>query len=528
MEFFSRYGDSELLDIESSCVVSEDMLYLVEYDKLRFSVVVQRGLTTSLFDYELTVIGTLSGDISGVIFCSDSTCEDIYALSGENYQYKGIETAFHNYSSTDIRLFSDDTSVGTLIAYDEFQIDKYYEISAAYRLWNKEYYETILLYDQYDKSIFGTDERVCAVSEDILETARDGILRFDVLSEEDGVVLPIDAEWTIIGIITGEGAGQGMVYIPALSALSLEIPMTPFIGDWSTSTVWVSILLEPEVPVLGLVSGVSSLERYNDHALAGRAITSFYEGYDDSVFQSNELVCVISEDMSDRVVDGHISLNVVSKGIAGATPIDVELKIAGTISGSEERSVYIPFQTAGELGQEEVGGPQYTELIHARLIDNRTLDEFKEIASRTFTRVGVFFNPQVFAMIIYDAEFYDMTEAFMQTIFFIDIATPFVYVIAVCVGFVASFLLTRRRAGEFAVMRSVGVDKMCIFFGTLLEQTLLCAVGAALGCVLFKLTWEHVFIERALIFLGCYMLGAAVSATRAARTDVLRLLRDKE
>jgi len=62
----------------------------------------------------------------------------------------------------------------------------------------------------------------------------------------------------------------------------------------------------------------------------------------------------------------------------------------------------------------------------------------------------------------------------------------------------------------------------------LLEQTLLCVVGAALGCVLFRLTWGHVFIERALIFIGCYMLGAAISAVRAAGTDVLRLLRDKE
>ena len=153
---------------------------------------------------------------------------------------------------------------------------------------------------------------------------------------------------------------------------------------------------------------------------------------------------------------------------------------------------------------------------------------FKELATRTFTRVGIYFNPQVFAMTIYDAEFYDITEAFSQTIFFIDIATPFVYVLAVCVGFIASFLLTRRKIGEFAIMRSVGVNKMGIFFGTFLEQALLCAVGAALGSLLFTMTWGYVFITQPLIFLACYMLGVLVSAAKAAGTDVLRLLRDKE
>jgi len=62
----------------------------------------------------------------------------------------------------------------------------------------------------------------------------------------------------------------------------------------------------------------------------------------------------------------------------------------------------------------------------------------------------------------------------------------------------------------------------------LFEQAALCALGVALGCILFTLTWDYVFIERPLIFLGCYMLGAVISAARAAGTDVLRLLRDKE
>ena len=111
---------------------------------------------------------------------------------------------------------------------------------------------------------------------------------------------------------------------------------------------------------------------------------------------------------------------------------------------------------------------------------------------------------------------------------YVDIATPFVYFISISIGFIASFLLTRRRKSEFANMRSVGVGKGRIFLGALFEQTMLCAVGVVAAGALFSRVWGDVFIRESLIFLGCYMLGASISAARAAGTDVLRLLREKE
>jgi len=38
----------------------------------------------------------------------------------------------------------------------------------------------------------------------------------------------------------------------------------------------------------------------------------------------------------------------------------------------------------------------------------------------------------------------------------------------------------------------------------------------------------YLSFERALIFLACYMLGAIISAIRAAGTNVLLLLRERE
>jgi ABC-type antimicrobial peptide transport system permease subunit len=142
--------------------------------------------------------------------------------------------------------------------------------------------------------------------------------------------------------------------------------------------------------------------------------------------------------------------------------------------------------------------------------------------------VGVYFNDKTFAMTIFDAEYYDKTEALTQTIYFISFATPFVYALTACTGFVASYLLTRRRRGEFANMRSVGINKRDIFIGALFEQSALCAIGAAIGCAAFRMAWGDVYIRESALFLACYTLGAAISAARVAGTDVLKILRDKE
>ena len=558
LEFFEGYDASVFTDRGFVCVVSEDVLSLVDDGNLHFNIVVQRGPVTRSYDFDFTVVGTVSGDMRGVVLCDAKTASNIRTRtnaydSNKNY-YGGVN--FDYYFYTNIKFASDSETYGFLRAFGEFQLFYYNYISAYYLKWHSLYAEYIELFDGYDTDIFYTDERVCVVCEDVLEIAQDGVLRFDALQfrevevsdgdddgdddgydeEEDGYidqeyeadVFPIDADWKIIGTIKGENAGEGRVYIPIGAAESLDIPLNIWPSGLSSNIDKFDIFLAPDVPVVGSLSCVTSLDRYKAHALGGLAEVKYYEGYDDSIFATDELLCVIGEDMSDRVEDGLIRFDIMSNAFLGSEPFIVELKVAGIITGAEESTVYIPYLAASALGPEAENTPQYTELLHARLVDNRALDEFKETASRTFTRVGIFFNPLVFALTIYDAEFYDMTEAFMQTIFFIDIATPFVYVIAVCVGFVASFLLTRRRTREFAIMRSVGVNKSIIFFSTLFEQALLCAVGVALGAVIFTLTWDYVFVEQPLIFLGCYVLGVIISAAKAAGTDVLRLLKDKE
>ena len=414
----------------------------------------------------------------------------------------------------------------------------------------------ISYYEGYDDSIFTSfqpEERLLLIREELLELlplTQDGTVLVEISLGVGWTASVFRAPFTIAG--TFSGRGMGIAYC-SYDMLDATLRVSDGIGREKITVdgreVFVNVrrlralLLEPDPPQTWPLIGITAIDAHSAlselSALSAPSAPSsptyenssaivFYEGYDESVFTGNEYVCLVSEEILSATGGG--KLDVMYKSKAGLQPeaVSVELTVIGIVRGLDGPVVYIPFQTAGQLGFESDGGTPYTERLRAKITDNRELDAFKEVAVRSFTDVGVHINERTFAMTIYDGEFYDRTEALLQTIFFIDVATPFVYFITICVGFVASFLLTRRRKSEFATMRSLGVNRLSIFFGTLFEQASLCALGLVLGCAFFALTWGYVFIERPLVFLACYTLGTVISAAMAAGADVLRLLRDKE
>jgi small basic protein len=343
------------------------------------------------------------------------------------------------------------------------------------------------------------------------------------------------------------------------------------------------LFTDPEVPLsLANHTGGLTLKRTLDTSIGpvtGITVAedeeiTFYEGYGESIFKSEELICVVSEDMLERVENGALKIIIEGKlpdeylrklapdievfqggyyrrvlrgnnnhlepvsnedawivyEVIEGEKIVIEkvFAVAGTVEHAERGTVLAPFWTVSALGEEAVNSAPHTEKLSAIISDNRRLSEFKQIASVSFPRVRPIFDSRPVAMTVYDSEFYETLEPLRQNIILVDVAIPFLYAISVCIGFMASVLLTRRRKPEFAVMRSVGVGKFGIFFGTLAEQAVLSTAGAALGCALIAVTWGYVSFTRPAIFLGCFILGTVFTAVRAARTNVLQILQERE
>lgn len=262
-------------------------------------------------------------------------------------------------------------------------------------------------------------------------------------------------------------------------------------------------------------------------------IITFFGGYDESVFTTSERVFVISEDLLPYVTDNKLDISYRSNNqavpvAALMATIDITLDIVGTVSGIEHQTILAPFWTVSEIGHESDNSDIYSQLLHMTVADNRELSGLKSKASDTFARVRPVFSILPFSMTIYDSSFFETLEPLRQNIILVDVATPFIYIISVALGFLTCILLTRRRLSEYAIMRSVGVHRRNIFVAALGEQAILSLIGASLGLALVSFAWVYTSFVRPAVFLACYILGAVFSVTRAVGSDVMAILRTKE
>jgi len=343
----------------------------------------------------------------------------------------------------------------------------------------------ITFFDGYDESIFKTDELICVISEEMLVYANNDVL--DVMTSvqlENTYGFFIDPELNPgIHIIHSDG---GKVYVSVES---------------SDSHTMVA-----EVP-----------------PLTDENIMSYIEMTSNSSGKVSYFVNV------QIGLHSTYPLNVTLEHIEGETITnEMTLTVIGTVSGAESSKVYCPFWTVISFLEEFDDAPLYSERLSATVAENRELTEFKTLASLSFSRVRPIRSSMPFAMTIYDSTFYETIEPLLQNTILVDIAMPIVYVIAVCVGFLASTLLTRQRKSEFAVMRSVGIHRRDIFFGVISEQLILSLTGAITGCLLTLIIFRELSFERPAVLLGCYLLGTMFAAIKVAGTNVLAVMKEKE
>jgi len=318
-----------------------------------------------------------------------------------------------------------------------------------------------------------------------------------------------------------------------------------------------------------------------DELLDDNVVITFFEGYDEASFNADEFFCLVSSDLTGMINDGISNINftfqmpdemildddVHYEGAPGPgrryyrnviyfdptfggsiltrvqldpewddfytivpgeiVTLEAEFTVIGTVRGAGYSLIYSPFWTVSTIFEELTDIPPYTESLSIILSNNRELDDFKETAKMSFSRTNPVADSRPFAMTIYDMEFYETLEPLRQNIIVVDVATPFIFILSIAVGFLTSVLLTRRRKAEFAIMRSIGVSKWVVFFSALAEQSLLSIAGAALGFAFVAAVWGYTSLTRPAIFLACYLLGAVFAAIGAAGTNVMKVLRDR-
>jgi len=381
-----------------------------------------------------------------------------------------------------------------------------------------------------------------------------------------------------------DGLEIGKRYIDLFFDPDVDFSLTEHTGD----IVMIRSLDNSHIP--GYASDITLVAITNTRAdesldpVYGAEIT-FFEGYDEHAFISDEFYGLVSEDLYPLVSNGMLSIAIsVQLPSGGLVPTiegvfltnvpgsshfryflgyqdsegewvydhrdnegelflwddwwytmepgeilmaEGEMTVIGTVANAEHGMVYGSFWKISELAEELTEVPLFAESLSITISNNRELDDFKEKAAISFSRVNPIFDSRPFAMTIDDQEFYETLEPLRQNIIVVDIATPFIYILSIAIGFLTSVLLTRRRKAEFAIMRSIGVSKWVVFTSALTEQSLLSLMGAALGFGFVALLWDYTSLTRPAIFLACYLLGAVFASIGAAGTNVMKVLRDR-
>lgn len=254
-------------------------------------------------------------------------------------------------------------------------------------------------------------------------------------------------------------------------------------------------------------------------------------GYDETVFASDQPVCLIPEGMAQYVVEGQLELvlQVEEFGSLVCT-LPASFTVAGEYSGTP-LMIYCPWAAMTALLEAE-GCFVYADSVSFTAADNYRLDELRSAASDYFavsTGLSSGGGGKQFTLTVHDSLLKTSAATIRSDIRMLETLIPLLLVLSAGIGFAASFLFMRSRRAEFSVMRSLGTSRAQVFLTAFAEQLFLTLLGMASGFLAYWL-WRGTpqNIGSACIYLACHMAGAAAATLLIMRTNVMEALGAKE
>ena len=282
---------------------------------------------------------------------------------------------------------------------------------------------------------------------------------------------------------------------------------------------------------------------------------TWYEGYDESIFEGNELVCLIPADMAKpRYYDngkGEAELYFLIKRMVSVDDGPIEegsrheysckLKIAGTYTAGDGKSIYCPIPVIEQVytSLEQLWN---IESFTATLADNRRLDEFREKASLFFAEDaleyseepcgtyvlndtgGAYLEYYLNAIDIADENLLDLSVILEDSIKFNRTVTVFVVILSVVAGFLVGFLMIRRRKRDIMLMRMVGESNARVYAGFALEQMICIILGIAVGGAYYK--WNP--MDKLAIFAIAYFVALSFALVIFMSKKLIKNVKEDE
>lgn len=339
------------------------------------------------------------------------------------------------------------------------------------------------------------------------------------------------------GIFIRDGLIQGLLDSAYVSDLKMDVRLKAGIdqvipGEWQT----LNLFLE----------GANCIE-----ALGG--ITEedvvWNTGEDASVLQGTEQKCIVSRELlekkgwklGDRVTlcqyyyyreDERRSELFMNPLQTAEYEIAGYVDMTGSLDGqfTAPTDIIVPFHVVRRSYEQE-GIPFFASAASFTLSDALQINAFKqEMKDLGFKSVS----PTVpdsslngVALNVNDAAFIQTAQHLRQVIDTVQAFFPFLLVLIVCVGYLATLLLLQSRKNEMALLRSIGINRRKCFRLFFVDQLTLVITGVVAGSVLSVLVQGNYGGGSVLagVLVGfCYMAGNSLALWKLLGVSVMEAL----
>lgn len=251
------------------------------------------------------------------------------------------------------------------------------------------------------------------------------------------------------------------------------------------------------------------------------ASVQFLDDWTEAALRGTEQVCLIPADMATE--DGYLT-------ISADREESVRLKIIGMVTNAPSNVIYCPYFMPWEEG---ISVAFLTDSCSFDIRDNRNLEESKAYIYEWFVPPDLSnqIDGMTFGVLVNDEIYQKSILEIQANLSMLRLLLPVLIVICGGIGFFASFLATRGRTKEFAVMRCIGMRQRKIFGLVMAELTVLAFAGALLGIaggILLEGEIQTSALLNAALITGIFLLGSAIAAFRITCVNVMKLMKAED
>lgn len=338
-------------------------------------------------------------------------------------------------------------------------------------------------------------------------------------------------EGWIVDLFTDQGLKPTLD--PYVKELHVRVPYYSVQQYYMATDIWGSPAVEKYHTID--VVGITSTRVAEELTEGWGGSIHWYEGYDESILQSEEFVCIVPELLKDEVeLELGFPYKHFSDNFNKEPLIDRHsFKVAGYYTDPGNSDFYIPYLTMERI-HAGLGKSKTIEELGAILKDNNDLAALRETASQWFatpnpagalTPWGKFdFDYYLYALDIDDTMLQNLSANIKNTMRMNRLVAAVVFALSAGAGFLTGFLVIRSRRLEMTLMRTLGTPNGSVFAKLALEQLLCIVIGIAFGGG--YTLWQP--IGQLALFGGIYAIGLVTALFIFMRRNLLSTMKEDE